>query len=242
MAINESKLKTGLLTLGGVAGVPPALPTGGTEFACQATNVRIAPTFNEEGDSVETLCGDSLAPATTTEWALQGTSIQDFTYPASFLEYTWTNNLIQVPFIWKPNATGPTFSGLVQIRALEIGGDVNVRLTTDFDWPIAGQPTVTWATAVSTGATAGTPGTWTPAGSTPPSSVANLIAGTPGPVTASPGTAWTTGQYVQTGTAGVGGQAYWNGTAWVGGVAAFSEDEEPEEDEDNTVAYETSKS
>lgn len=149
MAINESKLKTGLLTLGGIAGVPPALPTGGTEFACQATNVRIAPTFNEEGDSVETLCGDSLAPATTTEWALQGTSIQDFTFPDSFLEYTWTNNLVQVPFIWKPNATGPTFSGNVQIRALEVGGDVNVRLTTDFDWPIAGQPTVTWPAAAA---------------------------------------------------------------------------------------------
>jgi hypothetical protein len=242
MAINESKLKTGLLTLGGTAGTPPALPTGGIEFACQATNVRIAPTFNEEGDSVETLCGDTLAPATTTEWALQGTSIQDFTYPDSFIEYTWENNLTQVPFIWKPNATGPTFSGLVQIRALEVGGDVNVRLTTDFDWPIAGQPTVSWATAIATGATAGTPGTWTPSGATPPSSVANLIAGTPGPVTADPATAWTTGQYVQTGTAGVPGQAYWNGTAWTAGVAALDADEEPEEEPDETVSYESAKS
>jgi len=240
--INESKLKTGTLMLGGTAGTPPALPTGGTEFACQATNVRIAPTFNEEGDSVETLCGDTLAPATTTEWALQGTSIQDFTFPASFIEYTWTNNLLTVPFIWKPNAVGPTFSGNVQVRAVEVGGDVNVRITTDFDWPIAGQPTVGWSTATAaTGATAGTPGTWTPSGSLAPTNVANLIAGTPGPVTASPTTAWTTGQYVQTGTAGAGGQAYWNGTAWTAGQAALVADDQAdeEEDEDNTVAYET---
>jgi hypothetical protein len=71
--------------------------------------------------------------------------------------------------------------------------------------------------AYSSGATAGTPGTWTPAGSTPPPTVAALIAGSPVTVTASPATAWTTGQYVQTGTAGVPGQASWNGTAWVSG-------------------------
>lgn len=73
----------------------------------------------------------------------------------------------------------------------------------------------------ATGATqnAGAAGTWTPSGSTPPSSVANLIAGTPNTVTASPTTAWGTGSFVQTGTSGSAGQAYWNGTAWTQGVA-----------------------
>ena len=77
------------------------------------------------------------------------------------------------------------------------------------------------ATNASTGATqvAGAAGTWTPGGSTPPANVANLIAGTPNVITASPTTAWTTGSYIQTGTAGPGGQAHWNGTAWVAGVA-----------------------
>lgn len=70
--------------------------------------------------------------------------------------------------------------------------------------------------ATATGATAGTPGTWTPGGSTPPADVAALQAGS---VTASPTTAWTTGQYVQTGTAGVGGQAHWDGSAWVASPA-----------------------
>lgn len=73
----------------------------------------------------------------------------------------------------------------------------------------------------STGATevAGAAGTWTPSGSTPPTNVANLIAGTPNVVVASPTTAWTTGSFVQTGTAGGAGQAYWDGGAWVAGVA-----------------------
>jgi hypothetical protein len=69
----------------------------------------------------------------------------------------------------------------------------------------------------ATGATAGTPGTWTPGGSTPPATVAALIASS---VTATPNTAWTTGQYVQTGTAGIPGQGHWDGSAWVTGVAS----------------------
>jgi hypothetical protein len=75
------------------------------------------------------------------------------------------------------------------------------------------------AGAAASGATAGIPGAFTPVGSTPPATVAALIAGTPNPVVASPNTTWTTGQYVQTATAGAPGQAYWNGTAWVAGTA-----------------------
>lgn len=71
----------------------------------------------------------------------------------------------------------------------------------------------------ATGATAGVPGSWTPSGSLAPASVAALSAGTPNAVTASPATAWTAGQYVQTRTAGAAGRATWTGTAWVGGVA-----------------------
>jgi hypothetical protein len=69
----------------------------------------------------------------------------------------------------------------------------------------------------ATGATAGTPGSWTPAGSDPPNTVAELQAGAPLVITASPGTNWTVGQYIATSTAGSAGEANWNGTAWVAG-------------------------
>jgi hypothetical protein len=71
----------------------------------------------------------------------------------------------------------------------------------------------------ASGATAGIPGAWTPSGSTPPSSLVNLMSGFPVTVVANPATPWTTGQYVQTGTAGAPGEACWTGTAWVGGRA-----------------------
>lgn len=68
----------------------------------------------------------------------------------------------------------------------------------------------------STSATAGVPGEWLPPNSTPPATVAELIASS---ITAVPPTAWVNLQYVQTGTAGAAGRATWTGTAWVGGQA-----------------------
>ena len=73
----------------------------------------------------------------------------------------------------------------------------------------------TWAAAHpdATGATAGTPGSFTPAGARPPLDLAGLSG-----VTASPATMWTSGQYeaLRDGT-----NAYWSGsgTAWQAGIA-----------------------
>ena len=74
------------------------------------------------------------------------------------------------------------------------------------------------AAAQSLGATSGTPGTWTPPLSTPPPSVSALKSASPA-ITASPTSAWTTGQYMQTGTAGASGEAYWDGNSWEAGRA-----------------------
>lgn len=147
MAVHESKLKTGSLLLGTAPGV---------EYACQQTNVRIVPEHNEEGDTVETLCGDLLTPSTTTTWSLQGTAIQDWDAPGglSFVQYSWENNGETVDFEWTPNAGATTISGEVTVRAVEMGGDVNTRITTDFEWPLAGEPAATWPTVAGTDAAA----------------------------------------------------------------------------------------
>jgi len=67
----------------------------------------------------------------------------------------------------------------------------------------------------ATGATAGTPGMWTPAGADPPTDPSNMAG-----ITATPTSAWATGEYVQTATAGGAGQVHWDGTGWVAGQAA----------------------
>lgn len=102
---------------------------------------------------------------------------------------------------------GATWQGLAYLNA-----SVDASLS-------APKVTGTWAAAASwsvpgqvtaTGATAGLPGTFTPAGATPPFALANLTG-----ITASPATNWTVGQHVELGN---GSDAHWNGTAWVAGV------------------------
>ena len=68
-----------------------------------------------------------------------------------------------------------------------------------------------------TGATAGTPGTWTPAGGElrPGNSADANHRG----IVANPATPWTAGQYVQGSLAGAPGEMTWTGTQWVGGRA-----------------------
>jgi hypothetical protein len=65
----------------------------------------------------------------------------------------------------------------------------------------------------ATGATAGTPGTFTPSGAGAPATLAALQSGS---VTASPTSAWTTGQHVLLGDSS---HAHWDGSAWVTGSA-----------------------
>ena len=62
------------------------------------------------------------------------------------MTYCYDNSLQTVAFEWAPNVTGaPTWAGNVVIRALEEGGDVNTRLTTDWEFDISGRPTRTYA-------------------------------------------------------------------------------------------------
>src|SRR4029453_13928212 len=111
---------------------------------------------------------------------------------------------VPVPFSVLPSssspigATNPQYTGdLIPQPFTPLSGDVGDASSIDLEWSIAGWTTLPTTNETpappATGATAGTPGTWTPAGSTPPADAAALIAGTPNTVVASPATAWTTG-------------------------------------------------
>lgn len=81
--------------------------------------------------------------------------------------------------------------------------------TVEGTWAAAGSWTVP-GQIVATGATAGLPGSFTPAGATPPASLAAMTG-----IVASPATNWTIGQHVEMGN---GQDVNWNGTAWVAGI------------------------
>ena len=112
-----------------------------------------------------------------------------------------------------PNTTEPSFywQGLAYM-----GADIDCSLDApkvsgDFKaagpWTVPGQ-------VVATGAGPGTGvGTFTPAGASPPVNFADLSDASP--ITASPATNWTAGQFIQLAD---GTRAHWNGTMWVAGV------------------------
>lgn len=134
--ITQSRVKEGIFTLGPVGGTGTAV-----SFACQTTNIRLTPTYDDDGDRLETLCGASSPPGKKESWALAGTSVQDFDDPDGFVRFCRDHATEDVPFQWVPNVVGAEqVDGTVQVLALEYGGDVNSQLTTDFEFECVGKP------------------------------------------------------------------------------------------------------
>lgn len=129
MPITDSRLRGGTLTL------------DGKQFADQATAVRLIPDTDEVGDPLEVLSGDQQLADDETTWTLRVETVQDFDDAAGFVAFAFDNAGDVVPFSWRPNATGVTYSGSVKVRPVEIGGEVNTRLGTEGSWPVQGTPT-----------------------------------------------------------------------------------------------------
>jgi len=136
--IREDRLKAGTLSL--TVGAGPAV-----EFATQATNVKLTPSSKEDGDRLEVLSGDTIEPDRLTEWVLAITAVQDFSDTAGFVAFALDNDGELATYTWAPQGiTGVSYAGSCTVAAVEIGGDVNARLTTDAEWPCTGKPTPTY--------------------------------------------------------------------------------------------------
>ena len=139
MPIVESRVKEGTLTLGTVP----------TDFSCQVTNIRINSAYSDDGDALEVLCGDTIpAGRKLDSRSLAGTFVQDWDNPtaaASLTKFLFANDLDIVAFEYVPNAEADTISGSLRIEVPgeTWGGDVNTRITSDFEWFIQGEPTFT---------------------------------------------------------------------------------------------------
>jgi hypothetical protein len=136
MAVLESKLKNGTLTLGETP----------LDVSCQVTNVRVGSAYSDDGSAVTVLCGETVpAPRKLDGHKLEGTLIQDFT-DSGWVAFVWANDLETVPFEYVPNDyDAPTISGRVtiEIPTETYGGDAGPRLTSDFSWSMPEKPTFT---------------------------------------------------------------------------------------------------
>jgi len=147
MAVVESRLKDGTLTLG--------TSPNDVDFSCQVTNARVNSSYEDDGSAQETLCGDLIAVGRKLSGrSLAGTFIQDWTAAAdSIVDYCYLHELEEVAFTYAPAGTtgGPTLTGTVRIEVPgeTYGGDVNTRITSDFEWQMT-QPLVRTPPVVGT--------------------------------------------------------------------------------------------
>jgi len=198
---------------------PGSLKIGETgseiDVSCYINDAAIEWTDSKTDDTTK-LCGAVRAGVTTFTAQLTGNVDVDAGNESGLFALSWNEKGSQQPFTFTPSTElGTTATGTLTIKPLRFGADeYGADLTSDIAWDIVGDPVLSFdgAAVAATGATAGTPGNWTPAGSVPP---ANLAAAAG--LTASPNTAWTSGQSVVLGDAS---STHWDGSAWVAGAAA----------------------
>jgi hypothetical protein len=174
--------------------------------------------------TVTSFCGEVDYPGVT-KYHLRATLYQSFDTGATFDTLNAAlsaYNAASTPAAFKarayasrvPSSNNPIISGLVIPQPFDLlVGDAGATSEVQIDWLLTGPPTVDRGAVAAASAVAGMPGYYAPNGATVP---ADLTALNAGPLTASPTTAWTTGQYVITGDMLA---ASWDGTAWVVGKA-----------------------
>lgn len=141
----DSRVFTGTLKLADTADM-----TGAVDFSCQPRAVSIVPptppTVDSGTEPDYVLCGEPLptdpqAVDRTVGWSLTFTAVQDFESPDGLQAYSFENDNVKKFFELTMSPTSPSWTGEVTVYALQEGGDVKVRITTDGSWPITGKPT-----------------------------------------------------------------------------------------------------
>jgi hypothetical protein len=218
------------LTAAGDPVPPPSSPLILTDgyFEIMGVNLRcnvkhLEAVFPEvKQQTVTTFCNETDYPGAI-KYHLRATLYQDFsagsvwaTLNAAYTSYVSTG--VGVNFKARPyssrvaSLTNPIVSGTVIPQPIPLMvGDAGAASEIQIDWNLTGPPTYDNGSVVAAGATSGAPGYYTPSGATVPANLAALTG-----ITATPATAWATGQYVITADLLA---AHWSSSAWVAGKA-----------------------
>lgn len=132
MAVKTTKIGAGTLTIGALTDL--------TNFAGQVTSCRLVPSV-DQGDSINVLSGESVAGDRTESWTLEGTLLQDYGNTGSTTEWLFDNRGETHVFTFVPNtASGKGWTGSLVVEAIESGGDVDTKPTSDFTFVLVGAP------------------------------------------------------------------------------------------------------
>jgi hypothetical protein len=199
-------------------------------FTCQITNGALTASPNVTQETIPaTWCDpeENVPQVAATSYSLEISYLQDPDLVDGLSRFLFEHDADLAWFFMGLSGDNPPKAvGQVRLTSGQIGGEGRITLTADATLPCDGKPVVCFGDATTsesvgggtgldaTGATAGSPGTFTPPGADPPANLATLNAAG---VTASPAGAWSTGQHVVLGDAT---HAHWDGTApWVTGNA-----------------------
>ncbi len=132
MAVNTITIGAGTLTIGATGSL--------MDFSGQCTAARLVPSV-ENGDPIDVLSGEQAAGDRSESWALSGTMLQDLGATSSTTAWLFDHRGEEHDFSYTPNTgKGTTFSGRLTVEAIEMGGDVKTKPTSDFEFQLVGPP------------------------------------------------------------------------------------------------------
>jgi hypothetical protein len=139
LATEDSRQYAGTLTLTTYDDVPVV-----KAFEKQAFSVELNPAIESKGDELTMLNGNVLGADESVKWTMKLGVVQDFMDPEGFLEFCRTHALERVAAEWVPNSEvdAPTIGGDITIRPGKYGGATKLRLTSEVEFPVLGDPTV----------------------------------------------------------------------------------------------------
>lgn len=131
MPVTTHKLGPGVLSLGETGTL--------REFTSQVTNARWTPSVEQE-DPIPVLSGDEVTDDPDFTSVIAGTFLQDYG-SESLVKWCFDQRGKVLPFTFKPRSdTALSITGTCQVLPVEVGGDVKTRNTTDFEFPVIGDP------------------------------------------------------------------------------------------------------
>ena len=134
MAVNAITVGPGTLTIGETGTM--------STLSSQITACRLVPSVENE-DPLNVLSGEQAPGDRSESWALTGTILQDLGAVESTTEFMFEHRGQQMPFEFIPaTAAGKAFSGQLVVEAIEMGGDVKTKPTSDFELQLVGEPTL----------------------------------------------------------------------------------------------------
>lgn len=117
---------------------------GRNRFEKQVYECTLEPAVESKGDELTMLNGNVLDADEAIKWTLKIGMVQDFMDPQGFLEFCRAHALEVVEFDWTPNSEldSPDISGNLKVRPGRYGGATKLRLTSEIEFPVIGEPDV----------------------------------------------------------------------------------------------------